>query len=66
LDDVFTKRLQGEITKATNASKTVFIYEKVDLPLRLWTKQFSRKWYLSAFPATEVNKGYGLVQNPGW
>ncbi len=27
---------------------------------------FSPKWYLTAFPPTEVNKGYGLVQNPGW
>lgn len=27
---------------------------------------FSEKWYLSAFPQSEVNKGYGLVQNPGW
>ena len=27
---------------------------------------FSAKWYLSAFPADEVNKGYGLIQNPGW
>lgn len=66
LDDVFTKRLHGEVTKATDAAKTKFIYEKVDLPVRLWTKQSPRKWYLSAFPATEVNKGYGLMQNPGW
>ena len=27
---------------------------------------FSPKWYLSAFPMSEVNKGYGLIQNPGW
>lgn len=27
---------------------------------------FSSIWYLSAFPQDEVNKGYGLVQNPGW
>lgn len=25
-----------------------------------------RKWFLSPFPASEVNKGYGLIQNPGW
>ncbi len=25
-----------------------------------------RKWLLFPFPITEVNKGYGLVQNPGW
>ena len=66
LDDVFTQRLHGEITKATDAAKTKFKYETVELPVRNWTKQFSRKWYLSAFPATEVNKGYGLTQNPGW
>ncbi len=25
-----------------------------------------KKWFLFPFPITEVNKGYGLVQNPGW
>ncbi|MEI3469952.1 MAG: hypothetical protein V8Q76_15575 [Bacteroides intestinalis] len=44
--------------------------------LSLWAKQrnrawwnaggFSRIWYFSAFPQDEVNKGYGLIQNPGW
>lgn len=24
------------------------------------------KWYLSAFPTAELNKSYGLTQNPGW
>ncbi len=24
------------------------------------------KWFLFPFPITEINKGYGLVQNPGW
>lgn len=24
------------------------------------------KWLLFPFPITEINKGYGLVQNPGW
>lgn len=33
---------------------------------RSWWSNFSSKWYLSAFPVSEVNKGYGLVQNPGW
>lgn len=27
---------------------------------------FSSIWYFSAFPQDEVNKGYGLIQNPGW
>lgn len=27
---------------------------------------WSPKWYLSAFPTSELNKAYGLSQNPGW
>lgn len=27
---------------------------------------FDPKWYLQPFPITEVNKGYGLIQNVGW
>jgi starch-binding outer membrane protein, SusD/RagB family len=66
MDKVFTKKLHGEITIATNPAKTTFRYETKELPKRGWTETFSPKWYLSAFPATEVNKGYGLIQNPGW
>ncbi|MEG0456397.1 MAG: RagB/SusD family nutrient uptake outer membrane protein, partial [Bacteroides sp.] len=35
---------------------------------RAWWKPggFEEKWYLSAFPQAEINKGYGMVQNPGW
>ena len=48
---------------------THFEYEKFEItsPTRYWwTSGFDPKWYLSPFPLTEVNKGYGLVQNPGW
>lgn len=31
-----------------------------------WSQGFDPKWYLHPFPVTEINKGYGLVQNPGW
>lgn len=31
-----------------------------------WTNGFDSKWYLQPFPITEVNKGYGLIQNAGW
>lgn len=38
-----------------------------EMPRRAWQgDDFSPKWYLSAFPLSEVNKGYGMVQNPGW
>lgn len=31
-----------------------------------WTQGYAPKWYLQPWPITEINKGYGLVQNPGW
>ena len=45
-----------------------FRYEKFNLnnSARVWWSGFDTKWYLSAFPPTEVNKGYGCIQNPGW
>ena len=46
-----------------------FDYEKFELtaPVRqAWTNGFDPKWYLFPLPQTEINKGYGLVQNPGW
>ncbi len=45
-----------------------FDFERVDIKIgaRTWWKGFDVKWYLEPFPQTEVNKGYGLTQNPGW
>ncbi|PTN07355.1 RagB/SusD family nutrient uptake outer membrane protein [Mangrovibacterium marinum] len=47
---------------------TEFTYSKFELTnaKRAWWTSFSPKWYLAAFPPVEVNKGYGLTQNPGW
>lgn len=50
-----------------------FEYEKFEIRNRshaLWGKdsnsQTVTKWFLWPFPQTEINKAYGLVQNPGW
>jgi hypothetical protein len=45
-----------------------FEFKKVPItsPTRVWWDGFDTKWYLSPFPLGELNKGYGLVQNPGW
>ena len=47
---------------------TQFTYTRFQLSNsgRAWWNGFDPKWYLAAFPVSEVNKGYGLVQNPGW
>ena len=53
---------------STYPKPTQFTYEAFPLvnPSRAWWSNFSPKWYLSAFPPSEVNKNYGLTQNPGW
>lgn len=63
----FTKHLHG-INVYRHKKTKKYEFDFPQLPERAWQKPggFSAKWYLSAFPAKEVNKGYGLVQNPGW
>lgn len=39
-----------------------FTYTKYKYHDRAWFTH----WYLHPFPYNEVNKGYGLIQNPGW
>lgn len=29
-------------------------------------KHLGYQWYLAPVPLTEINKGYGMTQNPGW
>lgn len=47
-----------------------FIYEKTQITFgsrRWWTDGgWDNKWLLSPLPRSEINKGYGLTQNPGW
>jgi hypothetical protein len=50
-----------------------FKYEKFTLQNRrrvMWdldpNSNEVKKWFLFPLPITEINKGYGLVQNPGW
>lgn len=69
--DIFCKTLYGIHMTIKSGS-----YEENNLKLnfldpfeptpRYWRDHWDNKWYLSAFPTNEINKGYGLVQNPGW
>lgn len=63
----FSDKKEGEVGYEATAPKH-FRYEKYELGniARYWWSGFDTKWYLSPFPPTEVNKGYGLTQNPGW
>lgn len=72
----FRKRLHGvDIYRQKDSNGKVvsgkYIYKKYTITKRYLQDgedskvYFDPKWYLSAFPLNEVNKGY-LVQNPGW
>jgi hypothetical protein len=62
----FTKTLHGVNIVRSSTTPYTFTYTKFDIPARFWKTSWSPKWYLSAFPLSEVNKNYGLIQNPGW
>jgi starch-binding outer membrane protein, SusD/RagB family len=64
-EDVFQQKLHG-VNTFRNASDGSFSYEVFELFSRYWQDNWDSKWFLSAFPPDEINKGYGLVQNPGW
>lgn len=70
--DVFKKTLHGVNVTIKSGSvaegnlQLNFEQPKVESVSRFWQKNFSPKWHMSAFPSNEINKGYGLLQNPGW
>ena len=64
---------KGDDKNANEAEPSRFEYEKFEISNRkhaLWgqdpTSQTVTKWFLWPFPQTEINKNYGLIQNPGW
>lgn len=71
MSDRFSKPLHG-LNVYKNKNTGAYICEEFPLlgrdQSRVWWNPggFAEKWFLSAFPFDEVNKGYGLIQNPGW
>ncbi len=79
LSDKFTTPLHGiKIYRKDGGGKlaegeaypTNFRYETYVFTnnARAWWNEgfFTPKWYLQALPIPEINKEYGLTQNPGW
>jgi hypothetical protein len=58
----------------TEAFPTRFEYEPYEIsekrgnPRFVWKhpENWSNKWILAPLPPDEINKNYGLTQNPGW
>jgi starch-binding outer membrane protein, SusD/RagB family len=66
IESAFLSPVQG-VNMFIDATKpTGYRYEIFELRDRAWKSNWSPKWYLSAFPTDEVDKKYGLIQNPGW
>ncbi|MBR3496376.1 MAG: RagB/SusD family nutrient uptake outer membrane protein [Prevotella sp.] len=64
---------QGDDKDNGVAEPDHFKYEKFTLQNRrrvMWdldpNSNEVKKWFLFPLPVTEMNKGYGIVQNPGW
>ncbi len=70
LHGVFTYRVDGDQTRNNSNPYPELWYDRrpiTEFPRAWWKPGFwTNKWYLCAFPTNEINKGWGLVQNPGW
>ncbi|WP_287767236.1 RagB/SusD family nutrient uptake outer membrane protein [Bacteroides sp.] len=64
----FTKTLYGLQSKGDDIyHPTAFTFKKVELSTkRYWSFSWNTKWYLTPIPQNEINKKYGMTQNPGW
>lgn len=49
-----------------NGGAYSYTYPEINYNRRAWWTFFESKWFLLPFPLNEVQKGYGIVQNPGW
>ena len=43
-----------------------FTFKVKELTSRAWQANWDTKWYLAPIPRTELDKNYGMTQNPGW
>ena len=68
LKDAFTTKLKAlEVTGNKQKNATSFTFTVKDAyPPRVWYNDWDTKWYLAPIPAVEINKNYGMTQNPGW
>lgn len=65
------KRMEGDDTKWDPSTPwPKFEYEKpqISVGARAWWNEgyWTNKWYLDPLSRIEIQKGYGLTQNPGW
>lgn len=64
----FRKTLYGLNSKGDNQNNpTKFTFKVIELPVvRYWVSNWDTKWFFAPIPQKEINKDYGMNQNPGW
>lgn len=63
----FRKTIYGLSSRADNQNApTGFTFSTYEISARYWAQNWDTKWYLSPIPQPEINKKYGMTQNPGW
>lgn len=60
--EIYKVAIKKWYKEPTNNWPYKITYEKQLYSKRVWYN----KWYMNPFPSQEVDKGYGLIQNPGW
>ena len=68
LTEAFTTPLRAltAIGNATKEATTFTFEERLAYPPRKWYTDWDTKWYFAPIPSVEINKNYGMTQNPGW
>lgn len=70
LSQDFKKTLYGlESEGNTDMNPTSYTFKKMELTgvhQRYWKNNWDTKWYFVPIPLDEINKQYGMTQNPGW
>lgn len=61
-----TPRYRLHTTKLPNGSMKYENKDDVFIKDRVWVDLWDNRYYLLPIPVAEINKNYGLVQNPGW
>lgn len=68
MKDEFCKPLYGLRTKGDDpVNPTKFTFDTpYEIARRYWADNWDTKWYMAPIPQLELNKDYGMTQNPGW
>lgn len=66
--DDFRKELYGleSTAKKNPQAPKEFSFRSYRMKDRFWKNSWDSKWLLAPIPYDEVNKNYGMTQNPGW